>query len=138
MIGTSVTEQKKRQQEFKNVVDRFEKLIARAKSDDSILESQEYQEVNNTLSFGPLYDYLLADIESPEYTDAFGEHPLNHKPVREEYSSGIYGKEVIFEGYGKGVVECLAYDYSDFYYKFIPEGKTDPVYITMVAKYESD
>lgn len=106
--------------------------------DDSILESQEYQEVTKLLSFGPLYDYLLADIENPEYIDAFGEHPLNHTPIKEEYQEGIYGKEVIFEGYGKGVVECLAYDYGDFYYKFIPEGKTEPVYITMVAKYESD
>ena len=39
--------------------------------DDSILESQEYQEVTKVLSFGPLYDYLLADIENPEYI----EHP---------------------------------------------------------------
>lgn len=138
MTGTSVAEQKKRQQEFKNVVDRFETLIKEAKENDSILESQEYQEVSGILSLGPLYDYLLADIENPDYTDAFGEHPLNHKPVREEYNFGIYGKEVIFEGYGKGVVECLAYDYGDFYYKFIPEGKTDPVYITMVEKYESN
>lgn len=106
--------------------------------DDSILESQEYQEVIKVLSFGPLYDYLLADIENPEYIDAFGEHPLNHTPIKEEYQGGIYGKEVIFEGYGKGVVECLAYDYGDFYYKFIPENQTEPVYITMVAKYESD
>ena len=103
--------------------------------DDSILE---YQEVTKVLSFGPLYDYLLADIENPEYIDAFGEHPLNHTPIKEEYQGGIYGKEVIFEGYGKGVVECLAYDYGDFYYKFIPENQTEPVYITMVAKYESD
>lgn len=138
MTGTSITEQKRRRQEFKNVVDQFEKLMNEAKEDESILESQEYQEVNNILSFGPLYDYLLADIENPDYIDAFGEHPLNHKPIEEEYNLGIYGKEVIFEGYGKGVVECLAYDYGDFYYKFIPEGKTDPVYITMVAKYESD
>lgn len=138
MTGTSVAEQKKRQQEFKNVVDRFETLIKEAKENDSILESQEYQEVSGILSLGPLYDYLLADIENPDYTDAFGEHPLNHKPVREEYNFGIYGKEVIFEGYGRGVVECLAYDYGDFYYKFIPEGKTDPVYITMVEKYESN
>lgn len=138
MTGTSVAEQKKRQQEFKKVVDRFETLIKEAKENDSILESQEYQEVSGILSLGPLYDYLLADIENPDYTDAFGEHPLNHKPIREEYSSGIYGKVVIFEGYGKGVVECLAYDYGDFYYKFIPEGKTDPVYITMVEKYESN
>lgn len=138
MTGTSVAEQKKRQQEFKKVVDRFETLIKEAKENDSILESQEYQEVSGILSLGPLYDYLLADIENPDYTDAFGEHPLNHKPIREEYNSGIYGKEVIFEGYGRGVVECLAYDYGDFYYKFIPEGKTDPVYITMVEKYESN
>lgn len=138
MTGTSIIEQKRRQQEFKEVVDKFEKLISKAKEDESILESQEYQEVNQTLSFGPLYDYFLADIENPDYIDAFGEHPLNHKPIKEEYNLGIYGKEIIFEGYGKGVVECLAYDYGDFYYKFIPEGKTDPVYITMVAKYESD
>ena len=52
--------------------------------DDSILESQEYQEVTKVLSFGPLYDYLLADIENPEYIDAFGEHPLNHTPIKEE------------------------------------------------------
>lgn len=140
MTGTSITEQKRRQDEFQDIVNRFKTLVDKLKEtkDESILESQEYQEVNNTLSFGPLYDYLLADIENPDYLDAFGEHPLNYKPVREEYNSGIYGKEVIFEGYGKGVVECLAYDYGDFYYKFIPEGKTNPVYITMVAKYESN
>ena len=138
MTGTSKTEQKKRQQEFKDIGNRFKTLVDKAKEDESILESQEYQEVSSILSFGPLYDYLLADIENPDYTDAFGEHPLNYNPIREEYNSGIYGKEVSFEGYGKGVVECLAYDYGDFYYKFIPEGKTDPVYITMVAKYESD
>lgn len=138
MTGTSITEQKRRRQEFKNVVDQFEKLMNEAKEDEDVLDSQEYQEVNNTLSFGPLYDYLLADIENPDYIDAFGEHPLSYKPIKEEYNLGIYGKEVIFEGYGKGVVECLAYDYGDFYYKFIPEGKTNPVYITMVAKYESN
>ena len=140
MTGTSITEQKRRQKEFQDIVSRFKTLVDKMKKteDDSILESQEYQEVTKVLSFGPLYDYLLADIENPEYIDAFGEHPLNHTPIKEEYQGGIYGKEVIFEGYGKGVVECLAYDYGDFYYKFIPEGKTEPVYITMVAKYESD
>ena len=154
MIGTSKEEQKKRQTEFQKIWNQFnaynEKIhdlwILEKEDEDTeageerdrILESPEYENLSRELSLGPTYDYLLADIENPEYIDAFGEHPLNHTPIKEEYQGGIYGKEVIFEGYGKGVVECLAYDYGDFYYKFIPENQTEPVYITMVAKYESD
>lgn len=135
---TSLQQQEKRRKEYNHYIKRFNQLMTLAKEDSSIFESQEYSDLSAILSLGPTYDYLLADIKNPDYFDAFGNHPLSYKLIKEEYDSGIYGKKVIFEGYGKGVVECLAYDYGDFYYKFIPEGKTNPVYITMVSKYESD
>jgi hypothetical protein len=130
---TSKEEQIRRQEEYQKVVKRYEELIFWKNTN-----SPEFRRLNCMLYFGPTYDYLLADIEDPEYRDAFENHPLDYEPIYNEYVSRVYGKRVSFQGYGKGVIECLAYDYGDFYYKFIPEGKEKPVYIPLINKYESD
>lgn len=102
MLGTTLQEQEKRRKEYNHFKRRFDQLITLAKEDDSILGSQEYDDLCNILSFGPTYDYLLADIRNPDYFDAFGNHPLSYKPIREEYNLGIYGKKVCFEGRDMG------------------------------------
>ena len=130
---TTKEEQTRRQKEYQDIIKKYKELIFWKNTN-----SPEFHQLNHTLSFGPTYDYLLADIEDPEYRDAFENHPLDYESIYNEYVSGVYGKRVSFRGYGKGVIECLAYDYGDFYYKFIPVGKEKPVYITLQNKYESD
>ena len=154
MIGTSKEEQKKRQTEFKKVWDQFNLLNEKvhdlwilekededeeaAEEMDRILESPEYENLSRELSLGPTYDYLLADIQNPDYRDAFGHHPLDTDILREEYEKGIYGRQVEFKGLGSGVVECLAYDYGDYYYKFHPDYDPEKtVYISLIDKYNA-
>lgn len=153
MIGTSKEEQKKRQAEFQKIRNQFNaynekihELWRREKEDedteageerDKLLESPEYEALLQELSFGPRYDYLLADLEDPDYLDAFGSHPLNSdNAISQEYNKGIYGARVCFEGKYYGVVECLAYDYGDYYYKLRPDDNPDePMYFTMCEPY---
>lgn len=154
MIGTSKEEQKKRQTEFKRVWDQFNLLnkkvhdlwvLEKEEEDeeapeemDRILESPEYENLYGELSLGPTYDYLLADIQNPDYRDAFGYHPLDTDILREEYEKGIYGRHVEFKRFGSGVVECLAYDYCDYYYKFHPDCNPEKtIYISLIEKYNA-
>lgn len=154
MIGTSIEEQRKRQIEFKKVWCQFNLLNKKvhdlwvlekeeedteaAKEMDRILESPEYENLSRELSLGPTYDYLLADIQNPDYHDAFGNHPLDTDILREEYEKGIYGRRVEFKGLGSGVVECLAYNYGDYYYKFHPDNDPEKtIYISLIEKYNA-
>lgn len=154
MIGISKEEQKKRQVEFQKIWNQFNayneeihELWKREKEEedteageerDRLLESPEYEALLQELSFGPTYDYLLADIQNPDYHDAFGNHPLDIDIIREEYEKGIYGRHVEFKGFGSGVVECLAYDYGDYYYKFHPDNDPEKtIYISLIEKYNA-
>lgn len=149
---TSEKEQKRRQEEFKKIWDQFnlynekihELLILVREDEDeeankeinNILESSEYEKLSEELSLGPKYDYLLADFENPDYRDAFGNHPLTVDILKEEYYKGIYGKHIKFKDYDSGVVECLAYDYGDYYYKFHPDSDIEKtIYIKLSEKY---
>lgn len=153
MIGTSKEEQKKRQIEFQKIWNQFNaynekihELWRREKEEedteageerDRLQESPEYEALFQELSFGPTYDYLLADIQNPDYHDALGNHPLD-TILREEYEKGIYGRRVEFKGLGSGVVECLAYDYGDYYYKFHPDNDPEKtIYISLIEKYNA-
>ena len=73
---------------------------------DSILVSDRYQELEDILTHGPIYDLPKEDIENPKYVTVMGQHPLSDKNFREIYRNGeLYGSTI--DGRRSNRVSCL-------------------------------
>lgn len=95
---------------------------------NEILESSEFQKLEDLLTHGPIYDITKEDLEDKDYEMATGFHPLNDDKFKEIYQNGkIFGAEFDKDR----IIECLAYDYNNqFYYKLMPKNNiNEKIYI---------
>ena len=134
-MKTNKEELENRKVEYDEVMNKFNSLLSRCK-----YGMDELEQINNYVSLNsPIYDIPKEDIEDPEYYLANGLHPLfdGNNILKKCYDEGCYGKRVIFESYGEGTIECISYDYSDYYYKFLPDDNEGSiVYLPLSLRYK--
>jgi hypothetical protein len=138
----SKEEQKRRIDLFNEDLETYKKVLEKIKNakspeeKDLILESEEYQEINNKFSLGPTYIIWKEDYEDPDYRIAFGVHPSEIDVLKRAYEEGYYGAlvDMVFWKGDSTPKRCigLGYDYGDYYY-VIEDNEGGYFFETMVS-----
>lgn len=138
-MKTPKEELTRRREEFKKIYSKYLEFVIKindlrkkeisdgkstCKEIDRIYASQEYRELEDFLSSGPIYDIPEEDLRDPEYINVFGCHPLDNPDISDLWAYGVYGKSIETPE-GPGIIECLAYNYGGLFYKVrLSENKT--------------